>query len=101
VQDVEDFGALRVVVEGMPPLAVFHAEGRFFVVDDTCSHGEASLSEGTVIGESIECPWHSGRFCLRTGAAETFPAVVPIRAYAVVVREGQVCIPGVAAGISS
>jgi nitrite reductase/ring-hydroxylating ferredoxin subunit len=100
-QEVEDFGALRIVVEGLPPLAVFHAAGKFFVVDDTCSHGEASLSEGTVIGESIECPWHAGRFCLRTGAAETFPAVIPIRAYPVVLREGQVCIDSRSAAPSS
>jgi nitrite reductase/ring-hydroxylating ferredoxin subunit len=90
--EAEDFGALRVVVDGLPPLAVFHREGEFFVVADTCSHGEASLSEGTIVGESIECPWHAGRFCLRTGAAETFPAVIPIRAYRVSVRDGQVCI---------
>jgi nitrite reductase/ring-hydroxylating ferredoxin subunit len=96
--EAKDFGALRIVVEGLPPLAVFHADGKFYVVDDTCTHGQASLSEGMVADGCVECPWHGGTFCLSTGAAETFPAVDPIRAYAVVLRDGQICIDAVDAG---
>jgi nitrite reductase/ring-hydroxylating ferredoxin subunit len=67
-------------------------DGELFISDDTCSHGEASLSEGTVDGAEIECPWHSGKFCLRTGAALNFPAVTPIRVYPATVRDGAVFI---------
>jgi nitrite reductase/ring-hydroxylating ferredoxin subunit len=90
--EVEAFGLLRVVHDGLPPLAVAYAQGEFFVIDDTCSHGAASLSEGAVKDGAIECPWHSGTFCLRTGQALTFPAVVPIKAYRSVVIDGHVCI---------
>ncbi|HSV70935.1 MAG TPA: non-heme iron oxygenase ferredoxin subunit [Methylibium sp.] len=89
---VEDGLGLRVDIDGRPPLAVFRLGDAFFVTDDTCSHGDASLSEGTVEDGHVECPWHSGRFCLKSGAALTFPAVTPIRAYAVVVRDGAVFI---------
>jgi nitrite reductase/ring-hydroxylating ferredoxin subunit len=47
----------RVEVEGLPPLAVYNLGGRFYVTDDTCTHGKASLAEGIVEGTSIECPW--------------------------------------------
>jgi nitrite reductase/ring-hydroxylating ferredoxin subunit len=90
--DAADFGALRVEPEGLPPLAVFFDEGHYFVTDDTCTHGDASLSEGTVEGGKVECPWHSGKFCLRTGAAECFPAEAPIRVYPAILQDGQVCI---------
>ena len=90
--DAADFGALRVEPEGMPPLAVFFTEGEYFVTDDTCSHGAASLSEGAVEAGQVECPWHSGKFCLRTGAAECFPAVEPIRVYPAILREGNIFI---------
>ena len=90
--DAADFGALRVEPEGLPPLAVFFDDGDYFVTDDTCSHGEASLSEGTVEGGKVECPWHYGKFCLRTGAAECFPAEAPIRVYPAILRHGHVCI---------
>lgn len=83
---------LRVDVDGYPPLAVFNVDGEFFVCDDTCSHGQASLSEGTVEGATVECPWHNGVFCVRTGAPLSPPAVGPITVYPVHLRDGQVCI---------
>lgn len=90
---VEPGTVLRVDVDGFPPLAVFNLDGEYFVCDDTCSHGQASLSEGTVEGDRIECPWHNGQFCIRTGAALTAPAVAPIAVYPVTLKEGMVFIP--------
>jgi nitrite reductase/ring-hydroxylating ferredoxin subunit len=90
---VDDGGVLRVELEGLPPLAVYNAGGQFFVSDDTCSHGSASLAEGFLEGTEIECPWHSGTFCIRTGRALTFPAVEPIRVYPVTVVGDAVLIP--------
>jgi nitrite reductase/ring-hydroxylating ferredoxin subunit len=95
VDEVDDGEALQVCIEGRAPFAVYRVDGEFFVSDDTCTHGEASLSEGTVDGAEIECPWHSGKFCLRTGEALNFPAVTPIRVYPATVRDGAVFIsPG-------
>ena len=68
-------------------------DGVYFVCDDTCSHGQASLPEGTIEGDRIECPWHNGQFCIRTGAALTAPAVAPIAVYPVTLKEGMVFIP--------
>lgn len=92
VDVIEEDEGLRVEIEGRAPFAVFRVDGKFFVTDDTCSHGEASLSEGTIEDGQVECPWHSGRFCLKTGEALTFPAVTPIRVYPAIVREGAVFI---------
>lgn len=89
---LEDGEPLRVEVEGRPPFAVYFVDGEYFVSDDTCSHGEASLSEGSIDGAQIECPWHSGKFCLRTGEALNFPAVTPIRVYPAIVRDGAIFI---------
>lgn len=83
----------RVVVDGLPPLAIFKLDdGQCYVTDDTCTHGEASLSDGFIEGDQIECPWHSGRFCVKTGEAKAMPATEPIRAYPTRVIGGQVCI---------
>jgi nitrite reductase/ring-hydroxylating ferredoxin subunit len=90
--DVQDGCALRVELDGRAPLAVYHLDGEYYASDDTCSHGEASLSEGTLEDGQVECSWHSGRFCLKTGSALTFPAILPIRVYPVSVRDGTVYI---------
>ncbi len=82
----------RVVVDGLPPLVIFRLDDGCHVTDDTCTHGAASLAEGFVEGDEIECPWHSGRFCIKDGRATAMPAVEPIRVYKTRVIDGQVCI---------
>ena len=63
-----------------------------FAVDDTCSHSDASLSEGDVTGFKIECWLHGAEFDLRTGEALTPPAVAPINVYPVSVDGDSVTI---------
>ena len=82
----------RVEVEGLPPLAVYNLQGVFYVTDDTCTHGLASLADGYVEGDQIECPWHNGRFCIKTGEPAGFPVIEPIKTYAATVVGDDVCI---------
>src|SRR6185295_2214727 len=67
---VEDLpvGEARLV-EVEPPIAVFNVDGVLYAIDDTCTHSQASLSEGDVdpIKCAVECPFHLARFDLRTG----------------------------------
>jgi nitrite reductase/ring-hydroxylating ferredoxin subunit len=50
-------------------LACFN--GKFFAVQDACTHNSESLSKGKVnaFGEII-CPWHGYRFDLQSGQAQ-------------------------------
>ena len=75
-----------VTLEGKK-IAVFNVAGRFVAIDDTCTHDEASLAEGTVLTQEdgkcvVECPWHGAHFDLFSGAALTLPAVTPVKTYA-------------------
>jgi len=78
--------SLRVAIDGYPPLAVFNVGGEYFVINDTCTHGEASLCDGEIEDGQVECPWHNARFCIKSGKALTFPAVVAQKSYAVQVN---------------
>jgi 3-phenylpropionate/trans-cinnamate dioxygenase ferredoxin component len=80
--------ARKICVPGSGPIAVFHSDDGFHALDDTCSHGQASLSEGWLEGHEIECPVHSGRFDIRTGAPLCFPVTEPVAAYPVDVEDG-------------
>ncbi len=73
-------------------VAIFNLNGEFFAIDDVCTHEEASLSDGAVDGETVECPWHGALFNIKTGAALTMPAVTPVRTYAVKVEGGRILI---------
>lgn len=79
--DVFEGTGRRYEMPGFPPLAVFNVAGEIFVTDDTCSHGNASLSEGWVEGDEVECPFHSGKFCVRDGRPTAYPCELPIRTY--------------------
>lgn len=63
-----------------------------FAVQDTCTHSEASLSEGEVNGMKIECWLHGAEFDLRTGEALTPPATSPLTTYKVSLNGNQVVI---------
>ncbi len=63
-----------------------------FAVDDTCSHSDASLSEGDVADFKIECWLHGAEFDLRTGEALTPPAVAPLKTYEVHVDGDSVTV---------
>jgi len=63
-----------------------------FAIADTCSHSDASLSEGDVTDYKIECWLHGAEFDLRTGVALTLPAVQPVDVYSVSVDGDSVTV---------
>jgi len=63
-----------------------------FAIEDTCSHSEASLSEGEITGTKIECWLHGAEFDLRTGEALTPPATEGLKTFKVERSGDQVVI---------
>ncbi len=82
VGDLEP-GELMYVEVGDEPVCLLNLEGELFALNDTCTHEEASLSDGTIEGDEIECPLHGGAFNIRTGEPVAFPVVVPVETYGV------------------
>jgi 3-phenylpropionate/trans-cinnamate dioxygenase ferredoxin subunit len=73
-------------------ICVTRVGDQVFAIDDTCSHSDASLSEGDVTDFKIECWLHGAEFDLRTGEALTPPAVAPIKVYPVIVDGDSVTV---------
>ncbi len=88
--DLQDGGSVRL--DGDRPVAVFNVEGELFAIDDTCTHQEASLSDGFVEDCLVECPLHAACFDLRTGLPTGPPAKHPVRTYRVEVLDGVVWV---------
>lgn len=74
VEDIPD-GACVVVEVNRKDVAVFHSEGKFYAIDDTCPHAGASLAGGYVEDGIVTCPWHAWRFRLTDGAWADNPRV--------------------------
>lgn len=97
--DIEDGEALLVEgddIEFGEDIAVFYDGGEYFALNDKCTHGDASLADGWVEDGEVECPMHSGKFCLKSGKVLSMPATVPAPAHKVEVVDGKVVLyPGV------
>ena len=82
---------VRIEKEGKS-ICVTRVGDEVFAIGDTCSHADASLSEGDVTGYKIDCWLHGAEFDLRTGVALTLPAVAPVDVYAVLVDGDSVTV---------
>jgi 3-phenylpropionate/trans-cinnamate dioxygenase ferredoxin subunit len=80
--DIEDGLPYKVQVGDMP-VCVTRVNGEIFAFADTCSHSDASLSEGEINGYKIECWLHGAEFDIRTGEALTPPATEAIRTFSI------------------
>jgi len=87
-------GRAKRVEVGEEEIAVFNLDGAYYAIGDTCSHEEASLAEGDVFGDCVECPLHGSEFDIRTGKALTLPAVLPVPTYPVKL-DGDAILVGV------
>lgn len=74
-------------------VALYRVGGAIYATADTCTHGEASLSEeGIICGRIVECTFHFGTFDVTTGEPTGMPCEIPLKTYPVTVVDGQVQI---------
>jgi 3-phenylpropionate/trans-cinnamate dioxygenase ferredoxin subunit len=85
----EDVEQLKV---GSLAIAVYRAKGQFYATQDLCTHEHAYLSDGVVIDCIVECPFHQGRFDVRTGKAMGAPVIVPLKTYPVKIIDGHLYV---------
>lgn len=90
--DVPVGAMAQIQIEGLPELVVANVDGTFYVLDDECSHGKASLAQGSLLGCEVECALHSGRFDLVSGRATRRPAKKPVTAYECVVEGDELYV---------
>ena len=73
-------------------LAVFNIGGIFYVTDDECTHASASLADGMLDGDVIECCLHFGAFDVKTGAVKAPPCSIPLRTYQVLLQGDDIFV---------
>jgi nitrite reductase/ring-hydroxylating ferredoxin subunit/uncharacterized membrane protein len=67
-------------------------ENSYVAFDDHCTHKGGSLAGGSMICETVQCPWHGSQFDLTTGDVKAGPAKEKISVYPVETKEGKVCL---------
>jgi 3-phenylpropionate/trans-cinnamate dioxygenase ferredoxin subunit len=73
---------LRVTI-GARDVLLCNVDGAVFAVEDVCTHDGGALDAGELEGCRIMCPRHGAYFDVRTGAALTLPAILPLPTFPV------------------
>ena len=86
--DVPPDDVIAAEIDGVAVAVVRMRGDRVAVVEAQCTHGKASLADGFVDGEEIECPKHNVRFNVVTGEAVATPARSALRVFPCRVADG-------------
>ncbi|XP_038139938.1 apoptosis inducing factor mitochondria associated 4 [Cyprinodon tularosa] len=89
--DLHDGQMKEVTVEDQKVLLV-RTKGQYSAVGSRCSHYNAPLIKGTLVGERVRCPFHGACFNVRTGDIEEYPGLDSLPTYKVNVKDGNVYV---------
>ncbi|MDO5503394.1 MAG: non-heme iron oxygenase ferredoxin subunit [Actinomycetia bacterium] len=92
LDELPQTGAARAQLDERIVSIVRVEDGSVHCIDDECTHGKVSLSEGEISACTIECWLHGSRFDLRTGEPLTPPATVPVVVHHVKIEDGSVFV---------
>ncbi len=84
--------SVKAFAVGTKTLAVYNIDGTFYVTDDECTHAAASLADGMLEGDVIECCMHMGSFHVPTGRVVDPPCEVPLRTYQVTLKGDDIFV---------
>jgi 3-phenylpropionate/trans-cinnamate dioxygenase ferredoxin subunit len=90
--DLKPGKALRVKINDHAIAIIRTPAGEVKALDDKCSHGEISLSEGFVDNETIECWAHGAKFDLNTGKPLSLPAYEPVATYEILIENNDIFV---------
>lgn len=87
-------GETQVVYLEGKMVGLFNINGELFAMNNRCSHARGPLTEGEINTEecSVVCPWHYGKFDIRTGLAVDGIVRKPVETYQVEIRDGVVYV---------
>ena len=75
-------------------VGLFNVNGELYAINNRCSHARGPLTEGDINAEecSVVCPWHYGKFDIKTGQPTDGVVNKPVETYQVDVRDGVIWV---------
>ncbi|MBX8635342.1 MAG: non-heme iron oxygenase ferredoxin subunit [Thermoplasmata archaeon] len=81
----------KVDVDGRSIMIIRLGE-EYHALDATCTHEDADLSRGILMGRTIVCPLHLSRFSVDTGEVENPPATEHLQKYELKVEGDDILV---------
>lgn len=76
-----DDGDMKIVFHELVTIA--NVDGQFYAFGNVCPHAAGPIGDGFLTGCIVECPWHAGRWDIRTGKALTLIATADVPSFPV------------------
>ncbi|XP_029026334.1 apoptosis inducing factor mitochondria associated 4 isoform X2 [Betta splendens] len=89
--DLKD-GQMKEVAVGGQKVLLVRTQGQYSAVGSQCSHYNAPLIKGALVGDRVRCPFHGACFNVRTGDIEEYPGLDCLPSYKVKVKDGKVYV---------
>jgi len=91
-------GGLKFVRAAGKDLVIVNVDGKFYAIDNWCTHEQGNLSEGELTKNVLTCPDHAAQFDVTTGQVLAGPdgekpdSISPERTYKVTVQADDLLI---------
>jgi len=73
-------------------VCVVNIDGKYYAINNKCTHEGGPLADGKLEGYEVECPWHGSKFDVRTGEVTNPPASEPEPTYEVKVDGNNIFV---------
>lgn len=81
---------MKLVIVGDTRIALARTKEKYVAFNDRCPHRGGALTGGSMMCETVQCPWHGSQFDVTTGDVKAGPAKTKIETYQVVEDNGKV-----------
>lgn len=87
-------GQTRTVYLEGKMVGLFNIKGELYAINNRCSHARGPLCEGKIDSDecSVVCPWHYGKFDLKTGAAIDGVVKKPVETFQTKIENGMIWV---------
>lgn len=92
VMDAADLpeNTLQKVEAGGEEVLLVKQGGEVYALNSTCPHAAGPLDEGQLEGDTVVCPWHGSRFCIKDGKRIDGPTTFDAPVYEVRQQAGKI-----------
>lgn len=73
IKDIQLSQMKEVQVDG-EAICIANVDGKYYAINNICTHEGGPLADGKLEGYEVECPWHGSKFDVRTGEVTNPPA---------------------------
>jgi nitrite reductase/ring-hydroxylating ferredoxin subunit len=91
IKDIQPLQMKMFQING-EEVCLVNVDGKYYAINNICTHEGGPLADGKLEGYEVECPWHGSKFDVRTGEVTNPPASEPEPTYEVKVDGNNILI---------